>query len=143
MFVSLLFSFLGCSLKKTGNVSEKVAVDEGSVVNEKVILHHVSLVDIYTTVDVNCENFETAFAVYMKKDTITESDEIVLLETYMANLKEIDSLSVVSMDTRAKLYFISSLDTIEYCINSGIIYSNGVYYEISEELFDYIENLNK
>lgn len=142
MFILLLF--FCCSLKKEKNISEEVMVIKSDVNIEKIILHYVSLVDIYTSVDISCEDFEKAFVVDMQTDTITEPNEIVLVKTYIENLKKIDSLSIRSMDTRAKFYFIiSALDTIEYCINSGIVYSNGIYYEISDELFDYIENFKK
>lgn len=144
IFMFILLLFFCCSLKKEKNISEEVMVIKSDANIEKIILHYVSLVDIYTSVDISCEDFEKAFVVDMQTDTITEPNEIVLVKTYIENLKKIDSLSIRSMDTRAKFYFIiSALDTIEYCINSGIVYSNGIYYEISDELFDYIENFKK
>ena len=89
------------------------------------------------------KNLKRVFCDSMKKDTIVEPNEISLLETYIDNLKRIDSLSINSMDTRCKLYFISPSDTTEYCVDSGVVYSDGVYYEISNELYDYIEKLGK
>ena len=108
---------------------------------EKIILHHVMLIGIYTAIDIPCEDFEEIFSDIIKKDTITNSDEIYLLKTYINNLSPIDNS--LSIDTRAKLYFVSPIDTIMFCLDSGIVYSNGNYYEISDVLFDYIENFEE
>lgn len=141
LFIMLLFPFFYYSsiMKKNSSVGSAMLKRNTDI--KKIILHHVSLVDIYTTVDIQCENFEKAFNNSMKKDTITNPNEIALLEKYMHDLRAIDTLSINTVDTRAKFYFISSSDTTEYCLDSGIVYSNGNYYEISTDLFDYIENL--
>lgn len=138
--VMFLFPFFYYSSIIERNSSVDFAMLKRNTDINKIILHHVSLVDIYTTVDIQCEDFEKAFDNSMKKDTITDPNEIALLEKYMHDLKTIDALSTNTVDTRAKFYFISSSDTTEYCIDSGIVYSNGIYYEISTDLFDYIGN---
>ncbi len=143
VFLLILLLFSCCSLKTERKVSEEITMARNDVDIKMVVLHHVNLIGIFTIVDVSCEEFERVFCDSMKKDTIVEPNEISLLETYIDNLKRIDSLSINSMDTRCKLYLISPSDTTEYCVDSGVVYSDGVYYEISNELYDYIEKLGK
>lgn len=140
MFIA--FFFFCCSLKTEKNVSGEVTMNNNADI-EKIIFHHVDLLDIFTTVNIPCEVFERVFVDIMQRDTITEPNEIALIKTYVDKLRRIDSLSIKSVDTRAKIYFMSPLDTTEYCIDGGIVYSDGVYYETSKELFDYIENVGK
>ena len=142
IFLFILPFFFCCSLKKEQNFSEEIATVKSNIDIEKVILHHVEF-DISTSVEIPCGDFERAFVTIMKRDTIMDHAQINLLKSYLDKLTIIDSLAIKSMDTRAKLYFISPSDTTEYCINSGIVYSNGVYYEISDELYNYIDNFEK
>ena len=137
IYILFLLFFSCCFPKSKKNVSEQSVLFKTNTDIEKIILHHVTLVGIYTAMDIPCEDFEEAFSDIMRKDTITNRNEIDLLRTYMNNLNPISN--PLSIDTRARLYFISPIDTVTYCIDSGIIYSNGNYYEISDALFDYIE----
>ena len=143
IYIILLFLFC-CSSKTEKRISEKTVIHENNTDIEKIIFHHVNLIGIYTVVDIPCEDFEIAFGKDIKKDTITDKNEIALLETYMQNLKLIDdSLFSKSIDSRAKFFFVSSSDTTVFCLNSGIVYLNNKYYKTPEALVEYIENIQK
>ena len=142
IFFSLTF-LICCTPKTEKRISEKAMVYENNNDIEKIILNHVYF-GIFTIVDVPCEDFEIAFGKEVKKDTITDKNEIVLLKTYVHNLELFDdSLCRNSIDSRAKLFFISSLDTTIFCLDNFILYSNDKYYKTPKELVEYIENIQK
>lgn len=104
----------------------------------KVVLQFVDF-DIFTTADVSCTRFNTAFNDEIQTRTITNSQKIKELITLLNKLKIDKKTKSVDVRMKIKLYYNHNVEVI--CLDKFEILRGGQIYEMDKSLFLFIEKL--
>lgn len=112
--------------KKQNNIIEKIQIKATDL-------------GILTIIDINCDKFENAFDDHINY-YITDTAEINEFMNQITELQPLDSGNW-SVDTRAKIILYSANDTNTICVGLNFLNYNNKFYDTSQWLIDYIENL--
>lgn len=104
----------------------------------KVVLQYVDF-DIFTTADVSCTRFNTAFNDEIQTLTITNSQKIKELIILLNKLKIDKKAKSVDVRMKIKFYYSHSVEVI--CLDKFDVLRGGKIYEMDESLFLFIEKL--
>ena len=136
----LIMIFFALAVNTNGQTKTSVVSDKEIPL---VIIKHVDLVGIFSFMSISCEEFDNSFHEIMETDTIRNSTKIAELYDYLNHLTPDNSSSSRRIDTRAKIYITSSSDTAIVCLDRIESKINGQFYNTSDELRKYIEDLQK
>jgi hypothetical protein len=129
-------NFLICSLFLIMMQSTSLAAKEPHC--KKVVLQYVDF-DIFTTADVSCTRFNTAFNDEIQTRTITNGQKIKELIVLLNKLKIDKKAKSVDVRMKIKLYYNHSVEVI--CLDRFDALKGGQIYEMDKSLFQFIETL--
>lgn len=124
--VLIFFSLFACDKRKETNI-------------ERIVVYSVNL-DIDTSADVNCKDFELTFGDVIKVRTIKDKSVLNELDTFLKRIKKNDQNN--SVDVRKKILIFHKDNIIDtLCVGRFSVVFNNQVIEKNEDLLEYALDL--